>query len=125
MPKIIGPDFCALQVRDLETSRKFYIEKLGLGISPETRPDLRPEIVVFATQPIALAIRKTRINLDEVKQLGWGVEVWLKCDDAEKMAATLEAAGVTITQKLQVGVVGRQFSFVDPDGYKITVHDGG
>lgn len=121
MPKIIGPDFIALQVRDLDLSRKFYTEKLGLGISPETKP----EITVFDTQPSALAIRKARVNLDEVKRLGWGVEVWLKCDDADKMAAKLEAAGVTIIQKLQTGVVGRQFSFADPDGYVITVHDGG
>ena len=121
MPTIIGPDFIALEVRDLNASRKFYTEKLGLGTSPETRP----EITVFDTKPIALAIRQARVNLNEVKRLGWGVGLWLKCDDADRVAAKLEAAGVTITLKPQTGVVGRQFSFSDPDGYIITVHDGG
>jgi predicted enzyme related to lactoylglutathione lyase len=121
MPNIIGPDFIALHVRDLEASTKFYTEKLGLGLSPETRPG----ITVFATKPIALAVRQARVNLDEVKRLGWGIEVWLKCDDADKFAAKVEAAGVTLTEKLQNGVVGRQFSITDPDGYTIRIHDGG
>lgn len=121
MPSIIGPDFVALHVRDLNASQKFYTEKLGLGISPETRPG----ITVFATKPIALAIRQTKVNLDEVKRLGWGVEVWLKCDNADQMAAKLETAGVTITVKPHDGVVGRQFSIADPDGYAINIHDGG
>ncbi len=121
MAAIIGPDFIALNVRDLEASRKFYAEKLGLGLSPETRPG----IFVFSTKTIALAVRQTRVDLDQVKQLGWGVEVWLKCDDAEAMASKLAAAGVTITAKLQSGVVGKQFSIVDPDGYTIIIHEGG
>ncbi len=121
MSAIIGPDFVALHVRDLETSTKFYTEKVGLGISPETRSS----ITVFSTKPIALAVRQARVDLDAVSHLGWGVEVWLKCDDAEQMAARLEAAGVNITARLTTGVVGRQFSFKDPDGYIITVHDGG
>lgn len=39
MSKLIGPDFIALQVADLEASREFYTERLGLkvaGHSPQT-----------------------------------------------------------------------------------------
>lgn len=121
MAEIIGPDFVALHVRDLQASTKFYVDQVGLGISPETRAG----ITVFSTKPIALAVRQARVNLDAVSHLAWGVEVWLKCDDADQMATRLAAAGVNITAQLTEGVVGRQFSFKDPDGYIITVHDGG
>ena len=67
MAKIIGPDFLALQVRNLEASRTFYTEQLGLKLAPQSPP----HAVVFATSPIPF---------------------------------------------------GRTFSFVDPDGYTITVH---
>ncbi len=56
MARILGPDFLALQVRDLEASRTF------------------------------------------------------------------EAHGVPIVQQPFDGPFGRTFSFVDPDGYTITVH---
>jgi catechol 2,3-dioxygenase-like lactoylglutathione lyase family enzyme len=56
MAKIIGPDFLALQVRNLEASRTFYTEQLDLELAPQSASN------------------------------------------------------------------GRTFSFVDPDGYTITVH---
>ena len=48
MAKIIGPDFIALQVRNLEASRTFYTEQLGLELAPQSPP----HAVVFATSPI-------------------------------------------------------------------------
>lgn len=120
MAKIIGPDFLALQVRNLEASRTFYTEQLGL----EPAPQSPPHAVVFATSPIPFAIREPAVNLDEVTRLGWGVALWLACDDAEALCASLEAAGTPIAQRPFDGPFGRTFSFVDPDGYLITVHDG-
>jgi catechol 2,3-dioxygenase-like lactoylglutathione lyase family enzyme len=32
MARLIGPDFIALQVKDLEASRQFYTERLGLKV---------------------------------------------------------------------------------------------
>ena len=42
---VTGPDFIALQVRDLETSARFYTERLGLTRAPVAPPGA----VVFAT----------------------------------------------------------------------------
>ena len=60
MAKIIGPDFLALQVRNLEVSRTFYTEQLGLELAPQSPP----HAVVFATSPIPFAIREPAVNLD-------------------------------------------------------------
>ena len=45
---VTGPDFVALQVRDLEGSARFYTERLGLRRAPASPPGA----VVFATEPV-------------------------------------------------------------------------
>jgi predicted enzyme related to lactoylglutathione lyase len=118
MTKLIGPDFLALQVRDLDASRRFYMEKLGL--SPAERNP--PGAVVFDTKPIPFAIRTPLVDLDASERLGWGVSIWLACDDADAFHERLVAAGVAISAPLQDGPFGRFFSFQDPDGYAVTLH---
>lgn len=120
MAKAIGPDFVALQVRDLEVSRQFYGEELGLEVDLQGPSNA----VVFRTEPIPFAVREPVVDLDAVERLGWGVALWLKCDDARELYESLRAGGVRMAQELFDGPFGRTFSFVDPDGYTITVHDG-
>ena len=79
---VIGPDFVALQVRDLEASTRFYTERLGLTRAPAAPPGA----VVFATEPIPFAIREPAVDLDATNRLGWGVALWLKADDVDKTA---------------------------------------
>ncbi len=118
MAIVTGPDFVALQVRDMERSRRFYVERLGLKIASQGPPNA----VVFQTAPIPFAIREPAVDLEAVPRLGWGVALWLARDDADALAASLKEAGVTLTQPPQDGPFGRQFSFADPDGYILTVH---
>ncbi len=119
MANISGLDFVALQVRDMEASRRFYTQQLGLVPAPGSPP----HAVVFNTQPIPFAIRTPSVDLDASPRLGWGVAVWLKADDSEALCAALEANGVKIVQRPFDGPFGRTFSFADLDGYIITVHD--
>jgi len=118
MAKLIGPDFIAVQVRDLEVSKRFYTERLGLELADRSPPDA----VVFDTKPIPFAIRKPLVDLDATSLLGWGVSLWIACDDAEDLHASLVGAGVTIVTPPADGPFGRFFSFRDPDGYAITAH---
>ncbi len=50
---IDGPDFIALQVRDLEAAAGFCEKNLGLTCTPASPPGA----VVFDTKPVPLAVR--------------------------------------------------------------------
>ncbi len=121
MPHLKGPDFITLHVRDLEASRRFYAEVIGFPLSSE----IRPNAVAFATKPISFAIRKSQLDLDAVPQLGHGIILWFLADDSVALHQYLLERGVTIVQGLANGPFGKTFKFRDPDGYLITVHDGG
>lgn len=115
---VLGPDFVALQVRDLEASAAFYTEQLGLVRAPASPPGA----VVFATQPIPFAVREPTVDLDAVERLGWGVALWLKVDDAQELHDRLSEAGTSIAVAPFDGPFGRTFAFLDPDGYTVTAH---
>jgi catechol 2,3-dioxygenase-like lactoylglutathione lyase family enzyme len=117
MAQLLGPDFVALQVRDLQASRQFYKELLGLALAPQSAPNA----VVFATKPIPFALRAAA-DLDLEPRPGAGVALWFLADNADALHVALAAAGVTIARPPHDGSFGRTFAFVDPDGYVITVH---
>lgn len=118
---VTGPSFIALQVRDLERAADFYETRLGLR-----RAAGPPGAVVFATTPIAFAVREPLpgVDLDAASpRPGLGVALWLHADDAQALHDQLSAAGVPIPASPTDGPFGRQFTFTDPDGYAVTVHD--
>ncbi len=119
MAKLLGPDFFNLQVRDLAISRKFYTEVLGLTVDPQFDT---PQAIGFDTTTIPFALSLPRVNLDEVPHLGWGVSLWIDCDNVDELCAKVEAAGASIIQLPQDGPFGRSFVFDDPDGYRITAN---
>ena len=118
---VIGPDFISLQVRDLDASREFYEEYLGLVRSPAGPP----HAVVFETTPIAFALRDIvpGTDLASVAQPGIGAAIWLRATDVQNIHDALVADGHTIVATPIYGPFGRTFTFADPDGYHITLHD--
>ena len=122
MSTIAGPGFLALQVRDLERAAAFYEEKLGLQRAASSPPGA----VVFATEPIALAVREPLPGTDlDRGQPGLGVALWLRAQDAQSVYDQLAAADVPIVTEPFDSPFGRTFSFRDPDGYVLTIHDAG
>ena len=116
---ITGPDFIALQVRDLEAAATFYETVVGLKRAPFSPP----HAVVFDTQP-TFAVREPAPGVDlESGQPGLGVALWLHDPEAVALHATLAAAETTILQEPFEGPFGSTFVFQDPDGYAVTVHD--
>jgi len=121
---VTGPDFISLQVRDLDAAADFYQTRLGLRRAPASPPGA----VVFATEPVPFAVRTPLpgLDLDAVApQPGAGVGLWLRADDAQALHDDLAAAGVQIVTAPVDGPFGRTFTFQDPDGYAVTVHDQG
>ena len=116
---VTGPDFIALQVRDLEKAAAFYEEVVGL-----TRASFSPpHAVVFDTQP-TFAVRDPAPGVDlDSGQVGLGVALWLHDPDAVTLHATVAAAGAAIVQPPYDGPFGTTFVFQDLDGYLVTVHD--
>jgi predicted enzyme related to lactoylglutathione lyase len=120
---VTGPDFLSLQVRDLERSARFYEQHLGL-VRAQAGP---PHAVVFETTPIAFAVRDLApgVDLDAVPQPGVGAAIWLLATDVQGIHDALVAAGATVVVPPFEGPFGRTFTFADPDGYQVTLHDRG
>ncbi|RWR15922.1 VOC family protein [Microbacterium enclense] len=118
---VTGPDFISLQVRDLDASQSFYEKYLGLVRSPAGPP----HAVVFDTAPIAFAIRDLApgTDLTGVTQPGIGTALWLHATDAQEIHDALAADGHRIVSAPIDGPFGRTFTFADPDGYHVTLHD--
>ena len=118
---VTGPDFISLQARDLDASQAFYEHYLGLVRSPAGPP----HAVVFTTTPIAFALRDIvpGTDLDAVAQPGIGAAIWMHATEVQAIHDALAADGHAILQPPTDGPFGRTFTFADPDGYQITLHD--
>lgn len=118
---VTGPDFISLQTRDLNASQAFYERYLGLVRSPAGPP----HAVVFDTAPIAFALRDVLPDTDlaGAAQPGIGVALWMHATDVQSIHDALVADGHTIVAAPIDGPFGRAFTFADPDGYHVTLHD--
>ena len=120
MAKLLGPDFISLQVRNLSASLTFYTEMLGLPVDPRFNA---PDFVLFDSSTIPFALREAKVNPAEAPQPGWGMTLWIDCDNVNELHAKLAAAGATIIKPPFDGPFGRTFIFADPDGYRITANE--
>lgn len=118
---VTGPDFISLQARDLDASRAFYEHYLGLVRSPAGPP----HAVVFQTAPIAFALRDVvpGTDLDGAARPGLGTAIWLHATDVQAIHDALVADGHPVVSAPVDGPFGRTFTFADPDGYHVTLHD--
>lgn len=117
---VTGPDFISIQVADLEASAAFYEEHLGLVRQPGP-----PHAIVYDTKPIAFALREPTGGFDPsaAPAPSGGTALWFHAEDAQRIHDRLVAAGVAISSAPVDGPFGRTFTFLDPDGYRITLHD--
>jgi predicted enzyme related to lactoylglutathione lyase len=119
MTHVSGPDFLALQVRDLQRSTGFYERELGLQPTAGSPPG----VVAFQTTPIPFAIREPLPGTDlSAGPPGLGVSLSLSADDAQALHDQLKAHGVPILTDPFDTPFGRTFVFQDPDGYAIAIH---
>lgn len=109
--------FASLQVRDLDISKDFYMDKLGFEISV-----LAPEACIFSYNQgeASFAIRKPIGNLDG-KEVGVGASLWFSIDgNIENLQEQLILREVVILGSINNTPFGRTLIVKDPDGYNIT-----
>jgi predicted enzyme related to lactoylglutathione lyase len=109
--------FASLQVTNLETSKKFYEEKLGFEIG-----NTNPQACVFKyNQGEASFAIRTPLEPIEGKELGIGVAIWFAVDEiVDELKEKFIADGITTCGPIIDTPFGRAFHVIDPDGYKLT-----
>jgi catechol 2,3-dioxygenase-like lactoylglutathione lyase family enzyme len=104
----------SIHVRDLERTRRFYVELLGLEILSEVPGYLR--IGGGDGFHIGLEERPPR-------DVGApGIELVLRVADVDATAARLRAAGVPVTAPSDQAWGARHAWLHDPDGYRLSVY---
>jgi catechol 2,3-dioxygenase-like lactoylglutathione lyase family enzyme len=121
MALLTGVDFITIATSDLEASRKFYAEVLGLEPSIlYQRPSEDPIGAEFENGTVTLAL------LDSAK-LGLEVQpnnhpIAFRVDDVHAAKAELESRGVEFTPDILDSGVCHQAFFKDPDGNALALH---
>jgi catechol 2,3-dioxygenase-like lactoylglutathione lyase family enzyme len=117
-----GPAFVGLKVRDVQASADFYEKTLGLRRDPEVFPS---GAVGFLTYPIPFGLSPLPqgVNWESIPRPIETPGIWFKAAESQAVHDALIKAGVTILREPFDGRFGRQFTFVDPDGYAITIYD--
>jgi len=125
MPKnfdLKGPAFVGLKVRDVKASADFYEKTLGLRRDPAVFPN---GAVAFLTYPIPFGLTQVPpgVDWDSIPRPIEAPGIWFKTAESQAVHDALVEAGVTILRAPADGRFGRQFTFVDLDGYAITIYD--
>lgn len=104
-----------MQVRDIEASRRFYVDLLGFTVRPaKPLADGRP-FVPFV-QGIALTTGGPGAPL-QIDHMAFTVH------DVAGLADRLRQAGVRFFQDLHEGIYGRTIYVADPDGTKVELYE--
>lgn len=109
--------FASLQVRDLEASKAFYINKLGFEMG-----DTNPQACVFKyNQGQASFAIRTPLEPLEGKELGIGVSIWFAvAENVDVLKENFIAKGISSVGPIIETPFGRAFHVKDLDGYKLT-----
>jgi len=113
---LVGPDFFAFVVDDVESAATFWTDVVGLRPAAHSPPGTH----VFETKPIAFALRKPRPG--ESVGGGAGVALWFSvAGDIDEFREELLHRGAD-PGDVGDGPFGRMFALRSPGGFTVTVH---
>lgn len=112
-----GVDFVLLSVSDVERSRSFYGDTLGLTLGSEWPPSWYE----FDAGGVTIAIGQPPPEAPQPPYQG-GVSLALAVPDAKAMQEALRAKGVPILQEVQETSVCFMGLIADPDGNLLWLH---
>ena|SRR5947207_13891140 len=119
--ELSGPRFIGLRVRDVKASADFYEKTLGFRRDPEVFPNGG---VGFLSLPVPFGLSPAPAGFfDNLPSPITVPAVWFKANNSQVAYEALVEAGVTILREPFDWRFGRQFIFLDPDGYAITIYD--
>jgi predicted enzyme related to lactoylglutathione lyase len=101
---------------DLDRSRRFYRDIMGLAIYREFGPPDNPGVVFFLGQGLL------EVSGRAATPAGRSVMIWLQVRDVQAEHARLAAAGVTVVREPAVEPWGLAEMWIeDPDGVRIVL----
>lgn len=118
-------DHVTLVVRDLDASRRFYVDLLGMTVVPRPAFDFAGAWFQAGSTLIHLILESDRsgpagVNEDGHTKSSRGHHLAFSVDDAAAAATELDAAGVTFISKPKRRPDGAIQTFIlDPDGHII------
>jgi catechol 2,3-dioxygenase-like lactoylglutathione lyase family enzyme len=116
-PAHAGLRHLALNVRDLDAMRRFYVDVLGFGV--EWEPDADNLYLSSGIDNLALHRSGGHADSGALDHLGLIVRT---ADDVDRWAAFLESRGVPLDAQPRTHRDGaRSCYFSDPDGNKIQI----
>jgi hypothetical protein len=111
------------QLAGAQPLRLTHVLHRDIGLDGRSARFDAPDFVLFDTNTIPFALSAAKVNLAEAPQPGWGVTLWIDCDQVNALHAKVEAKGATILTPPYNGPFGRTFVFADPDGYRLTANE--
>ena len=98
-----------LRVESLDTSRRYYIEKLGFALDWDVEG------------MISVSRDNQSIMLCEGEQGQPGTWLWIGVDDSDAMFSELKAKGAHIRSPPKDFYWAREFAIEDPDGHVLRI----
>jgi lactoylglutathione lyase len=118
------PNICLavpfFMVRDMRTSLKFYVDKLGFKITNQWTPREKIEWCWLQREEVSIMLQepRNREKFDQEGAKGTGVSICFQCVDALALYHEFTAKGIEIKEPF-VGNNMWVVCFNDPDGYKL------
>ena len=118
-----GPDFISLQASDLDASQAFYEQYLGL-VRSQAGPPARRRLRNEADRVRTPRHRSRHRSPHPFAQPGIRVPRSGSTPQTSRPSTMLSSPMVTTIVSAPIdGPFGRTFTFADPDGYQVTLHD--
>src|SRR5579859_6144649 len=109
-----------LYVRDLQKSKQFYSEIVGLSVVEDQSDE--HFIMLDAGSSTFLALEELAIVPPGRAKAPGSVEIGFTVDDVDGTFATWQAQGVEMIQPPETMPFGRNFMAKDPDGHYLTIY---
>src|SRR5215510_2966157 len=109
-----------LYVRDLETAKRFYTEKLGLSI---VEAQSGPTFVILGMSGGALlALQDAATEKATTPGPAGGTLIGLVVDDVDAVWRALQSKGVRMLNQPTDLPFGRAFDLLDPEGHHLNIY---